>query len=329
MKAEESKWVAIARRWILVVLFIVTVLLLTLYLLPARSPEEIELDTLIQSGEVESWELRDWGFAARTERWEIYFTAPSGEADRSEYHGGLDAELVAAIDAAERTLELAAYDFGQERLAAALLRAKERGVALRIVADDTNRGEFAELAAAAIPIRFDERSALMHNKFIVIDGREVWVGSMNFTENGLYRNNNHLLRFRQPELVAAYRAEFEEMFRGDFGSRSEPSNRAEIQQGVHQYSVLFIPEYDPNAALLAAIQGAEESIHFMVFSFTLDDLALALLEKGGEDIVIQGVFDSRLARGMGSEYLRLYCAGSPRLSGWQSFRHASQGLHHR
>ena len=134
---------------------------------------------------------------------------------------------------------------------------------------------------------------------------------MNYTENGLYRNNNHILRFRQPALVAAYSAEFEELYSGDFGKRSDTSNAAQIQLGEMSYTAQFAPEYDALPAILEAIEGAEESIRFLVFSFTLDDLGAALLQQQEAGVDVSGVFDSRLAHGIGSEYPRLYCLGVP------------------
>ena len=307
----EGNAVAWLRRAFTLLLAALTLWLAALLFLPRATPNTVDLPTPITSGEVESWRLGDWGFAARTERWEVYFTAPSGESDRSAYQGGLDTALVAAIDAAERAIDIAAYDFEHDALANALVAALERGVVLRIVADDSNREEFAGLAAAGIPILFDERSALMHNKFILIDNREVWSGSLNYTENGLYRNNNHILRFRQPALVAAYSAEFEELYSGDFGKRSDTSNAAQIQLGEMSYTAQFAPEYDTLPAILEAIEGAEESIRFLVFSFTLDDLGAALLQQQEAGVDVSGVFDSRLAHGIGSEYPRLYCLGVP------------------
>lgn len=311
MKREEGKPLTWLKRILTLVLVAFTLWLAALYFLPQESPDTIELLARFSSGEVENWRLGNWGLAARTARWEVYFTTPSGEADRGTYQGGLDTALVKAINGAERTINMAAYDFGHVALTKALLGAFDRGVALRIVADDSNRDNFAALVSAGIPIHYDGRSALMHNKFILIDGREVWTGSLNFTENGLYRNNNHMLRLWQPELVSAYGAEFEELYGGDFGRGSDTSNSARFQMGEVEYSVQFAPEYSPVAAIMEAVEEAEKSIRFLVFSFTLDELGMLLIRERESGVDVRGIFDSRLAYGTGSEYPRLYCAGIP------------------
>ena len=89
--------VAWVRRALTFLLAALTIWLAALLLLPQATPNTVEVLAPITSDEIESWRLGDWGFAARTERWEVYFTAPSGEGDRGAYQGGLDTALVAAI----------------------------------------------------------------------------------------------------------------------------------------------------------------------------------------------------------------------------------------
>ena len=55
----------------------------------------------------------------------------------------------------------------------------------------------------------------MHNKFTVIDRLEVWTGSMNYTINEAYFNDNNLIRIRSEQLAENYSTEFEEMFVDD------------------------------------------------------------------------------------------------------------------
>ena len=120
------------------------------------------------------------------------------------------------------SLDIAAFELNNETIFEAILDAQERGVAVRIVTDnehgleDKNNEHLRELDAAGVPVVDDGRSGLMHNKFMILDGRAVWTGSWNYTVNGTYRNNNNALVIENADVVAGYRAEFEEMFeRGD------------------------------------------------------------------------------------------------------------------
>lgn len=291
------------------ILIVVTLSIIVLFVLPGETPENTAAVITESPISVDRWEIGDWGYAAKSLNWEVYFTAPNGVNEREQYQGGLDTVLVDAFNNAKHTIELAAYDFDRQTLTDALIRAKERGVEIRIVADDSNMDQFMLIESAGIPIRSDQRSALMHNKFIIIDRNEVWTGSLNFTENGLYRNNNHFLRFRQPEIISSFVAEFEEIFAGNFGRTSDANNFALYEQGNVNYLVQFIPEFSPLETILKVIAEAEKSIYFLVFSFTLDEIGDQLISEKRRGVNVQGIFDSLLARGTGSEFTRLKCAG--------------------
>ena len=307
-KRKRGSWISRAATLLLLA---ATLVVLILYFYPVASPEISETQVKQIHANVESWQLGEGGYAAKSPHWEVYFTAPGREYGRETLLGGLARVLIERLDAAERSLWIAVYDLEHPALMAALLRAKERGVALRIVAEHTHRAPIATLVNAGIPVQFDDRNALMHHKFIIIDDAEVWTGSMNLTENGMQRNNNHFLRFQQAEIIQAYRDEFEEMFAGQFGRSSDASNHAYIEHESGEIVVHFIPEFSPLETLLAVVGRAENSIRFLVFSFTLDELGALLIQGQDDGVDVQGVFDSRLARGTGSEYVTLFCKGLP------------------
>ena len=138
------------------------------------------------------------GFGAEKGFWQVFFTAPTGSRDASTYVGGIDEIIASYIDQLQHTLDIAAYEFNSPALTAAVLRAKARGVVVRVVTDDhdglgDSRTTLHQLEAANIPIVIDNRSALMHDKFMIMDSTWVVTGSWNFTVNDTYRNNNNAL----------------------------------------------------------------------------------------------------------------------------------------
>jgi len=79
-----------------------------------------------------------------------------------------------AIDSARTEILMACYEFTERDIAEALDNAARRGVKVRIVADwkasHDVYSQIAILKAAGVPVRLDERYAIHHNKFMVIDG---------------------------------------------------------------------------------------------------------------------------------------------------------------
>lgn len=249
--------------------------------------------------------------------WTVYFSipAPLRRADAAPAGAGIDAMLAAAMDAAQISLDVAAFELDNPLLGAAMLAAAGRGLRVRAVTDDEHGlraadSQFGRLQAAGIPVAADGRSALMHNKFVIIDGRSVWTGSMNLTLNGAARHNNNLLELRSAEAARRYQAEFDEMFaQGQFGPRSPRGETAPIDAGTGRLAVYFGPEDELAVALLGALAGARERIRFMAFSFTLDDLGAMLLQRANAGAQVQGIFERVGSESVWSELGPLYCAG--------------------
>lgn len=242
----------------------------------------------------------------------VFFTS-SSESLKPSFRGGPDAALAEAIDAARFEVVMAAYDLELWSIRDALLRAHRRGVDVRVVADADHfdRKEFQELQAAGIPIVLNRGKNLMHHKFFVLDGSQVWTGSMNFTLNGAYRHDNHLLAVDSPRLAENYLVEFEEMFEdqlfGDAVRKNTPYPVVYLN-GV-RVETYFSPDDGTQAAVIEVLSTARKSIRFLVFSFTSDPIAEVIREKAAEGVEVQGVFDQSQLSATGSEYQALSAAG--------------------
>src|SRR5512147_3176948 len=177
---------------------------------------KIELPTTPTAGtEISPIDLQA-GYGVRGPWFELYFTNPVSPIS-PQGTGGVDGPLVEAIDAARLSIDVAAYSISLNSVRDALIRAHERGATVRVVMESTNmdRSDPQRMIEAGIPIIGDNRDGLMHDKFLVIDKSEVWMGSMNFTDGGAYDDNNNLMRIRSTKVDEDYTKEFEEMFIDD------------------------------------------------------------------------------------------------------------------
>lgn len=144
----------------------------------------------------------------------------------------------------------------------------------------------------------------MHNKFIIIDGRWVWTGSMNFTITDLYGseenkrlgildgNTNNGLEIHSPEVAAVFRSQFEQMWGGDGdhpvpdkarfsgrkATRAEP-HRVDLGDG-RKVDIYFSPGYDVIPAITRYVEEhAKEKIYFAVFAWSDHALDRAIKMK--------------------------------------------------
>lgn len=237
---------------------------------------------------------------------EAYFTDPYDAYARTR-PGYIDDILVYAIDQAVSSVDVAVLNLSDDEIGEALLRAERRGVNVRMVMESEKMDSSIPrgLMAAGIPIVGDNSEGLMHNKFIIIDSHEVWSGSMNFTESGIYSGHNNMVRIRSSRLAADYTSEFNEMFEdGLFGSDS-PSNTPYPQLSIDGITleVYFSPDDGVQQQLENLIRNAEHSIDVLAFSFTSDPLAEALIQRAASGIQVRIVMDEeQAASNQGGEY---------------------------
>jgi len=248
----------------------------------------------------------DVGYGYAGPFYEVYFTDPFNQKAQMQ-EGGPDAPLIAAIDAARLSVDVAAYSFSLKELRNALIRAHERGVQVRMVmeSDNMQRDEPEALQAAGIPILGDRRNGLMHDKFVVIDRAEVWTGSMNFTTSGTYDDNNNLIHLRSTKLAENYTTEFEEMFVRDlFGpdTLAQTPNKSVTVDNI-LVETYFSPDDKPASRLATLLRGAKSSIYFLAYSFTANELGDILIAKYRSGVKVSGVMEEEQVKSnQGTEF---------------------------
>ena len=239
--------------------------------------------------------------------YQLYFTSPQYPDEPNTRVREILNALIRVIDSAQESLDIAIYELNLDEIGDALLRAKARGVQVRMVTDSDSLSEYETLITLkkeGIPIVPDKRNPLMHNKFMVVDNKAVWTGSYNWTSSCTFRNNNNAIYIRSVELAKSYRAEFEEMFTnkqfGPFSPERTPYPEV-IIEGT-RIQICFAPEDKCGNKIVSALQKAKISIHFMAFSFTHDYIGKTLEKQIKSGLEVSGVFEQRGSETDESEY---------------------------
>jgi phosphatidylserine/phosphatidylglycerophosphate/cardiolipin synthase-like enzyme len=141
--------------------------------------------------------------------------------------GGCTDLIVRHVDLAKHTLYVSGYQWSNPAIHAAVVRAKSRGVVVRLVLDTGLEGDrltmLPDLLAAGFKsdtmpddtMRIDDRHKIMHNKYIVADPEypglaAVETGSFNFSKAAEISNAENALRIVDDELAAAFLADWRE-----------------------------------------------------------------------------------------------------------------------
>lgn len=123
---------------------------------------------------------------------------------------------VAALDSAHTRIWVAMYSFTNQDLADALIRARSRGIDVRVIVEKQQAGsqysQHRNLADAGIPVRIDSNPNYMHHKFAVIDTDKLINGSMNWSGNGVGENNENVSLIASPELNQKFSSEFQKIW---------------------------------------------------------------------------------------------------------------------
>lgn len=189
--------------------------------------------------------------------------------------------LVEALKSAEQSIHCAFYDLDLVNVKDALFDMSKK-VDVLLLLDNENAGALTKYYW----IRKDTSTKLMHNKFCIIDNKYVWTGSMNPTERCDKVNNNNALLIKSAYLSQNYESEFKEMWYGTF-NRGEPVQFPIIEN----YQNYFCPEDNCAQHVIETLSKAKQSIRFMTFSFTDDDIGNILLQKHNEGVDIKGIFE--------------------------------------
>lgn len=265
-------------------------------------------------------EPRAWGMSrhaamAADGAVQIHFTRP-GTVPGEEEDPEADDVFVDAIRAATTTVDLCLYEFDRANIVDAVIEAHTRGVRVRFAGDgdESHDAGYVRMAQAGIPMVLrNPNDRIMHNKFAVIDGRVVITGSLNFSQTEVMYNNNHMLRIDSRDMAAIYTAEFEQMFtQNRFGRRKVALNPSlPLGLGSKPAYVYFSPMDRTDLRLREVIATADHHVHFMIFSFTHQDVANDLVGLFQRGVNVYGVFDESQATSRYSMDTPLAQAGLP------------------
>lgn len=250
----------------------------------------------------------------------------------------IDRKLAAFIDAARVSLDAALFEIHNDNVIAALIRAHQRGVRVRLVSDYQYRAKtrvvshqcptYPNIEAAGIPIVYDTKTSLMHNKFLVRDSKCVWTGSVNTSDLEVWKNHNNGIKICNKSVAQNFATEFEEMFtHKQFGAGS-PRNTSTAPIKVTRFMTVetcFAPEDYCGRMVVNKILAAQKSVYIMAFSVTdfipggpeplaqrrlMPTIKSALLSRQAAGVKVWGVFEHKKVNAAGSIVPELISSGA-------------------
>ncbi len=219
-----------------------------------------------------------------------------------------DDSIIAILDSAEETLDIAIYNLDNSNgIIDAINAAYDRGVTVRLVADNgVNASAFS-----IIDIGFTNKKmsptgpapsggfyGLMHNKFIVVDANHadpskpmVLTGSTNWTTNQILVDPNNIIVVQDQSLARAYRLEFEEMFGGTWGPEKQANTPTQFLIGGREVELYFSGSDNVENQIIRTLLSADNDIHFAVFNWTRFNISYAVEDAVSAGAWAAGIID--------------------------------------
>lgn len=121
--------------------------------------------------------------------------------------------LVPLINSAQKYIYLPVFVITHKSMTDALIKAKERGVDVKLILDATStrskNSTHTILRNAGIPLKTENYAGKVHNKSMIIDDKYVVTGSMNFSNSGENKNDENCIIIENSDIAKFYRGYFE------------------------------------------------------------------------------------------------------------------------
>lgn len=219
----------------------------------------------------------------------------------------LAAPIVSAIDRASRTLDVALYNLQIDGTVAALVRARERGVKVRVLFDAAHvYPQAGKQIQAVIDSGIETRAmngrggtGAMHCKYAVFDGTLLQTGSANwsgFAESFSYEN---IMFTADPDIVGGYGRNFDWMW-----AQARPAGQPQAPaakptpppsdptpdvdfNGASLPDYAFSPRGGTEAAIIKAVDAARSSVDVAMFTLTSANIMEALKRASARGVKVK------------------------------------------
>ena len=237
---------------------------------------------------------------------------PNNSCDTQVCH-----EVLNQINKSNSSIDIALYGWDDNPVIYnALVRAKARGVKIRIVYDTSSNSYYPKLSnfvKIANEKSTDSPKILMHNKFMIFDNSSIITGSMNFAKTGFSGFNSNCIFFiNSKEIANIYEKEFNQMLQGKFHNSKSQISHTTVVLGDTKVTPLFSPKDKIiTNNVLPLIQNAKKYVYIPTFIITYDELANELINAKKRGVDVKLIIDATNVYSRKSKIKELRGAGVP------------------
>lgn len=220
------------------------------------------------------------------------------------------AKIVALLDGAQEKVDIANYTFSVRAIEEAVLRAKQRGVTVRVAMDagqENGDTVATRLVAAGVELRFvpgtGTPAGLQHAKFMLVDATTLLTGSNNWSSTGTSINEESSIVIESRDgdpILGGFACHFEAIWTKNHTGATACSNA----------EAAFSPGTKPIKMLEEELRRATKTIDVLMHHLAFDDLVKELAKAAERGVKVRVIVNAAdRAEHAGAAWNRLFAAG--------------------
>ncbi|MDP1835705.1 MAG: phospholipase D-like domain-containing protein [Chlamydiales bacterium] len=229
---------------------------------------------------------------------------PQGEGCAELYsnQGGDDLRIVyqKAIESAKESIMLAVYSLNDGKTIKALKSRAADGVDVTVIVDSKASPHAEKALGTEIKTVRRSPTGLMHLKILVVDAKQVWLGSANMSYDSLRSHGNLVVGVDNPPLAKTLHDYLRAMPKtGPPPKIPTPIRFAQLGQDGDLW---FLPDNDRALkTLISTISSATTSIKVAMFTWTHPAITQAIIDACQRGVEVTCVIDNNQGSASGAE----------------------------
>lgn len=198
-----------------------------------------------------------------------------------------------AILQAKESISLMIYTLTDQSIMNALRKKSEEGVKVNLVVDSEATHDIGWIVGPKIKVIRRHKSGIMHNKLLVIDKKQVYYGSTNFTKDSFFTYANLIIGIDSQDLAAQAEKKIEAM-QEDLHYQAKTVMISGKEQSIE---FCFLPDaHHAQDKLVSLIDTAKKCVKVAMYTFTSQPLSQALANAEKRGVKVEVVMDRDSAK---------------------------------
>lgn len=213
----------------------------------------------------------------------------------TDVQNGLEKEIVNSIYKAKKSVEISVYNLSSHNILDALRRQAAAGIDVTVIVDKQASSGVQKKLGSQVKLALINKKGLMHHKLILIDDKDVWIGSANLSRESLRSHSNIMQKFTSEPLAEYVKQKFASLTSTGL---AKPLLHKTFSINNQTLEFWFMPDnQDASLRIKELIRQSKKTIKVAMYTFTRRDFADTLIRAANRGVKVEVIIDSAMCEG--------------------------------